>query len=130
MFWRTLEMPFVNCEINLILNWSEDCVNSFAVGETKFKITDTKCYVPVVTLPTQDTAKLLEQLKSGLTGTIIWNNYHSKVSTYMQNQYLDFLIDPIFQGVNKLVLLLKNEGHRKVHTGYYLRKVEKKEYNL
>ena len=49
----------------------------------------------------------------------------------MQNQYLDFLIDPIFQGVNKLfILFLENEEDRKVHTGFYLRKVEIKEYNV
>ena len=64
-FWRTLEMPLINCEVNLILTWSKDCVISSATGETKFKITDTKLYVPVVTLSTQDNVKLLQQLKSG-----------------------------------------------------------------
>ena len=59
-FWRTLEMPLINCEVNLILTWSKDCVISSATGETKFKITDTKLYVPVVTLSTQDNAKLLQ----------------------------------------------------------------------
>ena len=48
-FWRTLEMQLINCEINLILTWSEASVISFATGETKFKITDTKLYVPVPT---------------------------------------------------------------------------------
>ena len=47
-FWRTLEMPLINCEINLILTWSGDCAISSATVETKFKITDTKLYVPVV----------------------------------------------------------------------------------
>ena len=65
-FWRTLEMPLINCEVNLILTWSKDCVISSATGKTKFKITDTKLYVPVVTFSTQDNAKLLQQLKSGL----------------------------------------------------------------
>ena len=51
-FWRTLEMPLINCEINLILTWSEDCVISSATGETKLKKTDTKLYVAVVTLST------------------------------------------------------------------------------
>ena len=69
-FWRTLEMPLINCEVNLILTWSKDCVISSATGETKFKITDTKLYVPVVTLSTQDNAKLLQQLKSGFRRTI------------------------------------------------------------
>ena len=49
-FWRTLEMPLINCEVNLILTWSPTCVISSATGETKFKITETKLYVPVVTL--------------------------------------------------------------------------------
>ena len=55
-------MLLIDCEINVILTWSEDCVISSATGETKFKITDTKLYVPVVTLPTQDNSKL--ELKS------------------------------------------------------------------
>ena len=72
-FWRTLEMPLINCEVELILTWYKDCVISSATGETKFKITETKLYVPVVTLSTQDNAKLLQQLnlvlKEQLTGT-------------------------------------------------------------
>ena len=93
-------MPLINCEINLILISSEDCVISSATGETKFEITDTKLYVPVLTLATQDIAKLLQQLKSSFKITINWNKYQAKVSTEGQNQYLDFLIDPSFQGVN------------------------------
>ena len=49
-FWKTLEMSLINCEVNLILTWSKDCVISSATGETKFKITETKLYVPVVIL--------------------------------------------------------------------------------
>ena len=63
-------MSLINCEINLILTWTEDCVISSATGATKLKITDTKLYVPVVTLPAQDNAKLLQQLKSGFKRTI------------------------------------------------------------
>ena len=74
-FWRTLEMPLINCEVNLILTWSKDCVISSATGETKFAITETKLYVPVVTLSTQDNAKLLKQLKSGFKRTINWSKY-------------------------------------------------------
>ena len=124
-------MPWINCETNLILNWSEDCVICSGTGETNFVIRDTKFYVPVVTLSTQDNAKLVEQLKSGFKRTINWNKYQSKVSTQIQNQYLDFLIDPRFQGVNRLfVLLFENAEYRKVHTGYYVTKVEIKEYNV
>ena len=101
-FQRTLEMPLINCEINLILTWSTDFVISSAAGKTKFAITDTNHYVPVVTLSTQDNAKLLEQLKSGFKRTINWNKYQPKVSPERQNQYLFFLIDPSVQGVNGL----------------------------
>ena len=62
-FWRTLAMPLINCEINLILTWSKNCVISSAIGKTKFKITDTKRFLKVVTLSTQENAKLLEKLK-------------------------------------------------------------------
>ena len=63
-------MPLINCEINLILILSEYCVISSATGETKFEITDTKLYVPVLTLAIQDIAKLLQQLKSSFKITI------------------------------------------------------------
>ena len=59
-FWRTLEMHLINCEVELILTWSKDCVISSATGESKSKITETKLYVPVVTLSRQDNAKLLQ----------------------------------------------------------------------
>ena len=73
-------MPLINCEINLILAWSANCVISNATNNqaTTFAITDTKLYVPVVTLSAQDNAELLQQLKSGLKRTINWNKYHSK----------------------------------------------------
>ena len=64
-FWRTLEMPLINCEVNLILTWSSTCVITDSNGAGTFAITDTKLYVPVVTLSTQENAKSLQQLKSG-----------------------------------------------------------------
>ena len=56
--WRTLEMLLINCEVNLVLTWSKDYVITDSTGEGKFKITNTKRYVPVVTLSTQDNVKL------------------------------------------------------------------------
>ena len=130
-FWRTLEMPLINCEVNLILTWSPTCVISSATGETKFKITETKLYVPVVTLSTQDNAKLLQQLKSGFKRTINWNKYESNIKTFAQNRYLNYLINPSFQGVNSLfVLSFENKDQRKSHTSYYLPRVEIKDYNV
>ena len=130
-FWRTLEITLINCEINLILTWSEDCLISSTTGATKFKITDTKLYAPVVTLSPQFNAKLLQQLKSDFKRTTNLNKCQLKVSPERQNQYLDFLVDPNFQGVNGLfVLLFENEEDRKVDTGYYIPKVEIKDYNV
>ena len=67
-----------------------------------FSITDAKLYVSIVTLSTQDNAKLLQQLKSGFKRTINWNKYQSNISTERPNQNLDYLIDPSFQGVIRL----------------------------
>ena len=71
-----------------------------------FAITDTKLYVLVVTLSTQDNAKELQQLKSGFKHTFDWNKYQSKTTRQnAPNQYLDYLIDPSFQGVNSFFVL-------------------------
>ena len=81
--WRTLEMALINCEINLILTWSDRCFiidNPIDDQVPTFTITDTKLYIPVVTLSTQDNAKLLEQLKPGFKGTFNWNKYKPKVT--------------------------------------------------
>ena len=118
-FWRTLEIPLINCEVNLILTWSSTCVISSETGETKFKITDTKLYVPVVTLSTQDNAKLLQQLKSCFKRTINWNKYQSNLKTYAQNRYLNHLFNPSFQRVNRLfVLSFQNENNETSHSTY------------
>ena len=72
-FWRTLEMPLINCEIELILDWSANCViisTNNANQVPTFTITETNLYVPVVTLSTQDNSKLLPQLKNGFKRTI------------------------------------------------------------
>ena len=74
-YWRTPEIPPINCRVNLILTWSKDCVITNSTGEGKFKITETKFYIPVVVLSTQDSAKLLQQLKLGFKRTVNWNKY-------------------------------------------------------
>ena len=80
-FWRTSEMSLINCEINLDLNWSKKWVivaaNTVDQAAT-FLIPDTKLYVPVVTLSTQDNAKLLQQLKYGSKITMNWKNINQK----------------------------------------------------
>ena len=73
-------MPLINCEINLILRYSSPCVIANSTGTRTFAITDTKLYVPIVTLSTQDNVNILEQLKLGFKRTINWSKYQSKVS--------------------------------------------------
>ena len=84
-FWRTLEMPLINCEMNLILTWSSTCVVTYCTSARRFAITETNLYVPVVTLSIQNNAKLLQQLKSDFKRTINWHKYHSDPTTYAQN---------------------------------------------
>ena len=123
-------MPLINCEVNLILTWSKDCVITNSEGEGKFAITETKLYVPVVTLSTQDNTKLLQQLKSGFKRTINWNKYQSNPK-HAQNRYLNHLFDTSFQGVNRLfVLSFENEDDRRSNSNYYLPKVEIKDYMM
>ena len=124
-------MPLINCEVNFTLTWSSACAITNSTGAGRFAATDAKLYVPVVTLSTQDNAKLLQQLKSGFKRTINWNKYQSDPKTYAQNQYLNHLVDPSFQGVNRLfVLSFENENGRTSHSEYYLPKVEIKDYNV
>ena len=71
-------MALINCEVNLLLTWSKGCVITNATGAGTLAITETKLYVPVVTLSTQDNARLLQQLKSGFKRTINGNKYQSR----------------------------------------------------
>ena len=102
-------MVLINCEIN---QTTTCLVNCFIIADPVDRevptcaITDTKLYVPVVTLSTEDNAKLLQQFKSSYKSTINWNKYQSKVSIERWNQSLDYLIDQSFQGLRKLFLLL------------------------
>ena len=88
-FWRTLEMPLINCKVELILDWSANCVTIYTnvdIQAPTFTITETNLYVPVVTLSTQDTAKLLSQLKSDFKRKISWNKYQTKPELLARNQ--------------------------------------------
>ena len=130
-FWRTLEMSLINCEVNLILIWSSTCVITNSTGAGTFAITDTKLYVPVVTLSTQENTKFLQQLKSGSKRVINWNKYLSKPELLARNPNLNHLVEPSFQGVNRLfVLAFENDNHRTIHDRYYLPNVEMKGYNI
>ena len=105
-FWRTLNMPLFNCEVSLILTWSENCVftsiekraRANTRGDTSptnaiFKITDTKLYVSVVTLSTENDKTLLEQLRAVFKRTIKWNKYRSEITNQTQNNNFNKLFN-------------------------------------
>ena len=117
-FWRTTEMPLINCELNLIVRWSSTCVINNSAGVWRLTIIDTKLYVPVVFL-------------SGFKKKLNWDKYQSEPKSYAQNQYLNYLIDPNLGGVNRLFALsFENGNSRILHSEYYFPKVEIKGYNV
>ena len=105
-FWRTIEMSLISSEISVILTWFENYFTIDTLVENQvpeLKITDTKLYAAVVTLSTQDNAKLLQQFRSRFKRNINWNNNQSKVTLHEGNRYLSYLIDPSFQRFNRLL---------------------------
>ena len=127
-------MPLINYGVNLILTWSENCViiyTDIANQIPTFTITERNLYVPVVTLSTQDNAKLLPQLESGFKRTINWNKYLSKPELLAQNLNLNQLVEPSFQGVNRLfVLAFEDDSQRTSNKRYYLQNVKIKDSNV
>ena len=107
-FWRSLNILLVNCEAELILTWTKNCAladmtvaNNPPTG-LEFQMTDTKFYVPVVTLSKENDIKLLEELKSEFKKTIKWNKYQLQMAIQNNNNNLNYLIDPTFTNVNRL----------------------------
>ena len=105
-----------------------------APSGAKFKITETKLYVPVITLSKENDIKLLEQLKSGFKRTIKWNKYRSQMTIQPQNNNLNYLIDPTFMNVNRLFVLSfsrnNNTDNRDSFSDYYVPNVEIKDFNV
>ena len=108
-FWRSLEMPLINCQIHLELNWSKDCIMS-TTDEATSKITNTKLYVPIITLSRKVNAKLVKLLEDGFNRPVYWNEYQTKVETRnLDNSNLKrFPLDDSFQGVRRLFALVFN----------------------
>ena len=121
-------MPLINCEAELILTWAAGCViiyTDVASQNPTFATTETNLYVSVVTLSTQDHAKLLPQLKSGFKRIISWNKYLVKPELLAQNANLNHLIEPSFQGINRLfVLAFENDAQRTSNRRYYIPNVK------
>ena len=111
-FFRSLELPLVNCKIDLELTWHKDCMISSAdaaAGQVvSFMITDTKLYVPIVTLYPKDNTNLTKQLNEGFKRTTNWNQYVSKPFAETQHKKTGitrFALDAAFQCVNRLFVL-------------------------
>ena len=113
---------------------SANCVivsTNIANQNAIFAITDTKSYVPVVTLSTEDNAKLFQSLKPSFKRVINWNKYLSKPELLAQNPSLNYLVKPSFQGVNRIfVLAFGNDTQRTSAKGYYLPNIEIKDVNV
>ena len=144
-------MPLINCEVSLTLTWSENCVltditTQAAVAvqgnnparsainaptNATFQITDTKLYVPVVTLSTENDKKLLEQLRTGFKRTIKWNKYRSEMTNQTKNNNLNYWIDPTYIKVNGFfVWSFKNEDDITFFSKYCVLNVQIKDFNV
>ena len=113
-FWRTLEMPLINCKVELSLKWYERCLLTAATTAT-FRITDAKPYVPIVTLSIGDNSKLTKLLNEGFKRPIYWNEYKVipnktvELAAVNDVKYIRELLDSSWQGVKRLfVLAYKN----------------------
>ena len=111
-FFRSLEMPLVNCKIDLELTWHKDrmisSANAAAGQVVSFMITNTKLYIPVVTLSTKDNTNLTKQLNEGFKRTIYWDQYVSKPfpkTSHKKTGITRSALDAAFQGVNRLFVL-------------------------
>ena len=109
-FFRSFEMPLINCKTKLNLTWKKKCVLSNDDGDAVFIINDTKLYVPVATLSKEDNKDFIEQQNKGFQRSIYWNEYKTKEQTEDANanaaKYIN--LDASFQGVNRLFIMAYN----------------------
>ena len=134
--WRSLEMPLINCEVELSLTWDQNCVQSNLVGASNFTITDAKPSVPIVTLSTEDNTKLSKILSGGFKRPVYWNKYKIiSNKTYCENDYIREFLDASYQGVKRLFALAYRDsgGANRVtadfHRRYFLPRVKIENYN-
>ena len=113
-FWRSLEIPLINCKVELSLEWYAKCVLIIGNGTNPiFAITDTKLYVPVVTLKTEDNAKLL---KEGFKRSVYWNKYKLILRNYPANENIreklvKELINYLLLLINVVMLIMLMKKH-------------------
>ena len=135
--WRLLEMPSINCKVELSLTWNPNCVLSNLVGNSTFTITDAKLFVTVVTLSTEDNAKLPKLLTERFKRPVYGNKYKIIPNkTYDENDNIRELLDSSYQGVRRLFVLAYRDqgGANRVtvdfHGRYFLPKVKIENYNI
>ena len=140
-FWRSLEMPLINCKVELSLKWYERCLLTVANTAT-FKITDAKLYVPIVTLSAEDNVKLSKLLSEGFKRTVYWDEYKVignkivEIAANNEEKYIRKLLESSCQGVKRLFVLAYNnkEGDNKVsvdsYKKYFLPRVKIENYNI
>ena len=135
-FFRSLEMPLINCKIKLNLTWKKECALSTDTGNAIFIINDTKLYVPVVTLSKEDNKDFIEQQNKGFQRSIYWNEYKTKELTENadDNVFKYINLDPSFQGVNRLFVMAYNSANdqptRNGQQKYYLPRNDLNKYNV
>ena len=134
-FFRSLEMPLINCKIKLNLSWKKECVLSNQDGAAVFIINDTKMYVPVVTLSKEDNKDFIEQQNEGVQRSIYWNEYKTKEinENADANVFKHINLDPSFQGVNRLFVMAYNrENGQPTSNGQqkYLPRIDLEKYNV
>ena len=135
-FFRSLEMPLINCKIKLNLTWKKECLSSTGAGEAVFIINDTKLCVPVVTLSKEDNKDFIEQRHKGFQRSIYWNEYKTKEinENADANVFKHINLDPSFQGVNRLFVMAYNRANgqptRNGRRKYYLPRIDLKKYNV
>ena len=135
-FFRSLEMPLINCKIKLNLTWKNKCVLSTDDGNAVFIINDTKMYVPVVTLSKKDNKDFIEQGDKVFQRSIYWNEYKTKEinEDADANVFKYINLDPSFQGVNRLFVMAYNRANgqptRNGQQKYYLPRIDLEKYNV
>ena len=113
-FFRSLQMPLINCKIKLNLTWKKECVLSTDASDAAFIINDTKMYVPVVTSSKEDNKGFIEQQNKGFQRSIYWNEYKTKEKNETVNDdnpaniVRDITLNPSFQGVKRLFAMAYN----------------------
>ena len=140
-FWRSLEMPLINCKVELSLKWYERCLLIVSNTAT-FRITDTKLYAPVVTLSIEDNSKLSKLLNEGFKRPIYWNEHKVtpnkivEIAAVNEEKYIRELLDSSCQGVKRLFVLAYNNtaGNNQVsvdsYKKYFLPRVKIDNYNI